>query len=304
MTTPAKNLEQPARGSNVGTWDTPVNNNTGIIDAALGQSATVSVSAGSVVLAANQFQCSQIVLSSTLLASISITFPTSFTGFYTIDNTATGSSAFIITLQTTAAGGRVICALPGETFEIFNDGTNIKYKSLGHRIGTYWDYAGSSVPSWVSGCTVPPYLNCDGTTFSSATYPALRAILGSSVLPDHRGRFRLTLDQGVGRVSSAVSGLAANTIFSGGGDQITGQHTHPSSVTDPGHFHMNPLNTNSLTGPGAVAPTFGGYTSTAWATNTVVTGVTVAILNSTNATGAAQNIPPALVAGITMIRSA
>jgi hypothetical protein len=43
---------------------------------------------------------------------------------------------------------------------------------------------GSSVPSWISECTVPPYLVCDGTAFSSAIYPSLAAIIGP--LPDAR----------------------------------------------------------------------------------------------------------------------
>lgn len=299
MGTPAKNLEQPARGSNVGVWDTPVNNNTGIIDAALGQTATVSVSAGSVVLAANQFQCSQIVLSSTLLANITVTFPTSFTGPYTIAHTATGSSLFTITLQTTA-GGQVICAMPGEVFDVFNDGTNLKYKNIGHRIGQYWDYAGSSVPAWVSGCTVPPYLHCNGSAFSSATYPTLAALIGTT-LPDSQGRFRATLNSGTGRITSGSStgGVDGNTAFAAGGSQTTtlsSQNMPPVPYTDPGHSHTVAAANNT----GTIGPVGGtvGFATITTSTNTI--GITIGNASPTNF----SNLPPAYIGGITLIRAA
>lgn len=215
--TPNIQIEEPARGDYVGTWDTPVNANMTLLDLVVGGRTTISGAAGSVVLAAAQFQCKTITFNSTLLASITVTFPTSFTKSYEIYHTCTGSSAFVITLQTTAAGGQVVCVPPGEIAEVINDGTNIRFKNFG-RIGSYWDYAGSSVPNWVTGCTVAPYLNCDATAFSSATYPVLAGMIGTT-LPDSKGRVRAVLDQGAGRLSSAGSGVAGNTLFAGGGNQ-------------------------------------------------------------------------------------
>lgn len=308
MGTPAKNLEQPARGSNVGVWDTPVNNNTGIIDAALGQITTISVSAGSVILAANQFQCNQIVLNSTLLANITITFPTSFTGPYTISHVATGSSAFTITLQTTA-GGQVICAMPGEVFDVFNDGTNLKYKNIGHRVGQYWDYCGTAVPNWVTGCTVPPYLHANGGTFSSATYPQLTAILGGTTLPDSQGRFRATLNSGTGRITSGSStgGIDGNTLLSAGGNQVrtlSSQNVPPSPVTDLGHSHPISFGANVGGAPGnpTLAPPItpsstGTHSGTVGSTTT---GITVGNASPTNF----SILPPAYIGGITLIRAA
>lgn len=66
---------------------------------------------------------------------------------------------------------------------------------------------GSSVPAWIIGCTVMPFLNCDGTTFFSpviARYPALSSILGSSVvLPDACGHVSYELMQPLGSINHA-----------------------------------------------------------------------------------------------------
>ena len=205
--TPNINLEEPARNDDVGTWDTPVNNNMTLLDLVVGGIATIGLNNSPVVLSNAQFRASNITFNSTLTGSVTITFPTSFTKPYTIGNLCTGSSAFVITLQTTATGGQAICCPPQEFVDVFNDGTNIKFRNLG-RIGAYWDYAGSSVPAWVTGCTVPPYLNCDGSVIASSIYTLLPSILGSSLLPDTRGRSRFTLDQGAGRISSAAFSAA------------------------------------------------------------------------------------------------
>src|SRR5882672_359574 len=165
-------LEEPARGDQVGTWDTPVNNNMTLVDRVCGAVTTIGLAGSNVVLSSPQYQSKTLVFNSTLTASVNITFPSTFIKSYEIQNLCTGTSAFTVTLQTTVAGGQAIGCKPGEFFDVVSDGTNIKFKNLGHT-GSYWDYAGSSVPNWVSICTVPPYLNCDGTTFSATTYPAL-----------------------------------------------------------------------------------------------------------------------------------
>lgn len=298
--TTAKRFEKPARGDLVGTWDTPVNANEDLADAILGQSATVSVSAGSVVLAANQYQCCQIILSSTLVGNIEVTFPSTFIGMYIIQNNTTGSSAFTVTLRTTAAAGQRICAMPGEVFDVFNDGTNLKYRNL-ERVGSYWDYAGSSVPAWVSGCTVPPYLACTGGTFSSATYPALTAILGGTTLPDSQGRFRATLNGGTGRITSGSStgGVDGNTKFASGGSQVTtlsSQNIPPVPVTDPGHTHT----TDAIKATGGVLGPAGGTLGAAATINSAFTGITAGNATPTNF----PNLPPVYIGGITMIRAA
>ncbi len=218
--TPNIQLEEPARGDQVGVWDTPINNNETLTDLVVGGITTISLNNSPIVLAAAQFQSKGITFNSTLTGSVTITFPSSFKKSYEIQNLCTGSSAFVITLATTAAGGQAICCPPGEIIDCVNDGTNIKFKNLG-RIGSLMDWVGSSVPAWVSGCTVAPYLNCDGTAFSSATFPQLAMFLGGTTLPDRRGNVRYTLNQGTGRLTKALGGLDGNTNLSLKTTQVT-----------------------------------------------------------------------------------
>lgn len=308
--TPNINLEEPARGDQVGVWDTPVNNNMTLVDLVVGGAVAISGAAGNVVLAAAQFQSRQITFNSTLLASISVTFPSTFKKDYIIRHTCTGSSAFIITLQTTVAGGQVVACRPGNPFQVYNDGTNLTFVNLGTEVGGYWDYAGSSVPAWVSGCTVPPYLNCDGTTFSSATYPQLSVVLGSTTLPDTRGRYRATLNQTTGRITSGASagGVDGNTAYATGGAQnitLTSSNL-PSSIPykDPGHAHSYTradLGNTKTAGAGTqVCDNF-----TAPNTGTAFIGIT--INPSTAAAGTDQpfsKLPPTYIGGLTLIRAA
>lgn len=295
--TNSKQLEQVARGADVGTWDTPTNSNWGITDAALAGTATIPLAGANIVLAAAQFQAKEITFNSTLIANVTITFPTSFTGPYTVQNLCTGSSQFTITLIT-ASTGQAICCPPIELFDMWNDGTNLKYRNFG-RIGTYWDYAGSSVPAWVSGCTVAPYLNCDGTTFSATTFPALAMILGSTTLPDSKGRARATLNQGSARLTSSQGGVDGNTLGAAGGTQTTtlsSLNVPPVPVTDPGHVHGYTFDT-SLAG-GAFIVTGGTGPGTKFV-NSAVTGISA---GSTSPT-AFSNINPTYISGLTLLRA-
>lgn len=298
--TPNISLEEPARGDQVGTWDTPVNANMTLIDLVVGGAATIALAGAPVVLAAAQFQAKTIVFSSTLTANVAITFPTSFTKSYEILNQTTGSSNFIITLQSTAAAGAVIGVPPGEMVEVANIAGSFVYKNLG-RVGSYWDHGGSSVPHWVSGCTIPPYLQCDGTAFSSATYPHLRNFLGSATLPDSKGRTRYTIDGGTNRIS-VIAGN--NTVGTGGGDQALQTHTHTGTTGDANADHTHSYNApNSVpgqTGGGAFAGTTGG---TATQTGGISAQHQHAFTTGAAGTGASQNMPPLYIGGITLIRA-
>ncbi len=306
--TTAKDLFLVANSSFVGTWDVPENSNWSVVDAALGQIVNIPLNNSPVTLAAGQYQCYQITFSSTLTGSVAITFPSTFTGPYVIQNLCTGSSAFVVTLQTTVAGGRVVGCPPGEAVDVINDGTNLYFKNL-DRVGTYWDYAGSSVPAWVTACTVPPYLNCDGTAFSSATYPALTVILGGTTLPDSKGRTRFALNQGSARItSSAGYGIDGNTAYAGGGSQSLAQANIPSyslTVTDPGHSHNSPnagagfLDYRPGTGSFGVPVAGGNDGGVEQPTASQVTGITV------NSAGSGRNfVSPGYIGGITMVRAA
>lgn len=320
--TPNINLEEPARGDQVGTWDTPVNNNMTELDLNVGGAVSITLNNSPVVLASAQYQSRLITFASTLTGSVTITFPSTFKKDYIIRHTCTGSSAFTITLQTTVAGGQVIACRPGNAFQCYNDGTNLTFVNLGTEIGGYWDYAGSSVPAWVSACTVPPYLYCNGQTFSATTYPQLAVILASTTVPDFRGRSAHYLNDGTGRLTSAGAGIDGNTIFASGGSNgvtLGTSHipTHTSSGSNTITVYANGSSANhvpyttgtwSQNGPSG---TSGGAVVFPTPSNSSVldtnsfsasNGISVSFTNSSQ-----QGIPataPGVVSGLRLIRAA
>lgn len=62
--------------------------------------------------------------------------------------------------------------------------------TIGNPVGTIIAYYGTAAPDG--------YLACNGSTFSATAYPELRALLGSTILPDLRGEFLRGLDGGRG----------------------------------------------------------------------------------------------------------
>lgn len=312
--TTARNLEKVGRSDQVGVWDTPENSNWDIVDRGMGQATTISGAAGSVVLSGVQAESAQLIFNSTLLANITVTFPTSVTGRYAILHNCTGSSLFTITLGTTAAGGQVIGCPPGRRFEVWNDGVNLDYHNYGPEIGGYWDYAGSSVPNWVDACSPKkPYLNCDGSVISSAVYPVLTGQIGTT-LPDARGRGRFAHNQGTGRITSSQTGVDGNTVGAAGGTvMISSQNLPTSAISDPGHPHQG----RAFTGSGDTAnPSgsvwansagfynayrFGVAANSAMAVGTTTTDQTGITFGSASPTGI---VPPTYIGGLTMIRAA
>jgi hypothetical protein len=303
-TTPNIGLAQPTRGTDIGAWDTPVNNNASVIDLCFGGTMILGLNNSNVVLSAAQYQNKTIVFNSTLTGSVTITFPTSFTKSYEILNSCTGSSAFTVTLQTTATGGTVICAPPNEYVDVINDSKNLGFKNLG-RIGSYWDHAGPSVPAWVSGCTIPPYLNCDGSGFSGGTYPTLAYYLGGTTLPDLRGRVRAYINQGTGRMAGA--GINGDVILSAGGvptNTITASNLPGLTFTgSPATWATNQTNITfgsplSVQGPGVAGVTPSGGFGAATVTITPSGNVNLGSPNS-----AISNTQPTCMGGITMVRA-
>lgn len=320
-------VEKPGSGDYVGTWDTPVNADFDIFDRAIGTIQSIDLSGGSVTLSTAQARSAILMFTGALPSNVTVTVEglssapgTTISGkTYVVENLCTNTSAYTVTIQTTCAstGSRwVVCAPPYDPTHIMIEGTNssnngsIRYIGLG-RVGTLWDYAGSSVPNWVSGCTIPPYLNCDGTTFSSATYPALATILGSTTLPDTRGRFRATLNQGQARITSGscTGGVDGNTNFASGGSQTTtlsSQNVPPVPVVDTHAHSVQGALANADNVFGIQTPNLGTSWSSGSSTvfgQTNLSSIGSIVAGSTSPTNF-SNIPPAVIIGLTLIRSA
>lgn len=294
--TPYLSLEVPVRGAEVGTWDTPVNGDFTTIDSAFGLVTTVALSTTAVTLATSQAQSSVLKFTGTLTSDILVAInSTSIQKFWILENLIDNSSQYNVFFRN-FSGGNSICPPPGEPVDAFSDGTNMKFRNLG-RLGSYMDVAGSSTPSWITGCTVPPYLNCDGTAFSSATYPYLRNYLGGTTLPDLRGRVRGYLNQGTGRMNSGSGNVDGNTLFaSGGADRVTLIQTDLPLIT--GSY------TRSAVGLDWTTTTFNLNTG---ATPTIVfaSAPSLSTQNVANAGGGNShaNTQPTAIGGITLIRA-
>lgn len=303
-TTPNKSLYQITVGTEVGTWGPFINATTGILDNVLGGVATIALTNANVILSSAQYQCNFITFTGALSGSVTITFPP-VGSFYTVQNLTSNTSAFQVTLITSVGGSQAIGCPWGQATQIFTDGTNVKFAALPHNVGGYWDHAGSSVPAWVSNCTIPPYLHCNGAAFSSATYPVLSTIMGGTTLPDSPGRLRMALDAGTGRVSSAVSGVPGNTLFGAGGDQSLQSHNHTANVTDPGHSHRTGSSLSILSqGVQGTTGGTGNFTGSATTFNSCSATTGITVTNSSFGSGQSQNMPPVYVGGITMVRAA
>jgi hypothetical protein len=310
--TPNIGLYQTPRGGDSGTWDVPLNNNDGATDYILANVASVALTNANVTLStppatdslwAGPYQAQSALLRFTgsLTGPCVITIPRS--GFFMMENLCTVGS-FYVQLQSSAPGKK-ICAPPGEVVHMFCDGTDCKYLDMG-RVGQYIDLAVTALPAWITNCTVQPYLNCDGTTFNAGTYPALNALLGGNTLPDFRGRFRATLNQGTGRLTSGGGGVDGNTLFASGGTetQTIAKANIPNynlTVTDTGHFHSLTQATPNAGTPSGTTIGTGISTGSGVNTTTNVTGITVGSGGSGTALPAT---PPAAICGLTLIRAA
>jgi len=241
----------PLRGADPGTWDLPNNGDWLIADNCLGTVTNVALSNTNVALSVTQAQSNVLRFSGTLTASVAVGLP-AIQKTWTVENNTTGP--FFITL--TAGAGKVIGLPPGEPVQVYSDGTDVKFLNLG-RTGKIeaWFLPGA-LPSWVTVCTVQPYLICDGTTFNATTYAALNTVLGSNTLPDCRGRALFMANLGTGRITTAGSGIDGDALGSVGGEQnhtlTAGEsaalsYTSPTGITPNPHGHVV---TGAYTGQG------------------------------------------------------
>lgn len=303
----------PNTGDLPGLWGSQALNPDLIaIDGIFGGFATISLSSGSVTLSVpagftatpgpgpTQSQNALIRLTGALGSAAQVVFP--MPGFYIVENLCTG--AFPVTLASVGVGN-VIGAPPNQKIQVFNDGLNVDYVSL-PPIGTYLDMAATAVPPWIGASSVPPYLNCNGSTFSSATYPQLALLLGGTTLPDSRGRTRFALSQTTGRITNVGgNGIDGTTLLAAGGSQALLQAMFPAftmTVSIPGgqgshsHVYQSVKETGFGGGGGAQFDTY-------IAANTNASALPA--MTGTAATGgsAAPLLPPGYVGGLTLIRA-
>lgn len=299
-----RNYNVPITGSDVGTWGDVLNGNFDKIDRNLGNSTVVPLSSTNVTLTSGTVENGTIIFTGAVVGSVTVTFPT-VRGWWTLGNLTTGVGTFLV-----ASGGtQVISIPPGEFVQICIDSfQNPQFVNLG-RVGSYLDLATTSTPTWITNCTIPPYLNCIGGTFNASIYPILANILGGNALPDFRGRGRYYLNQTTGRITSAVSGVNGDVLFASGGSESLQAHSHngggTTQVESQLHVHSGVAISSSATStPGgnfsAVGSIVFGNTSIESQQHTHDFSFTT----GNSGAGASQNMPPATIGGITLIRAA
>ncbi len=308
-------LALPSRGSDVGVWDTPVNNDFTALDGFFGGVQTITAGSSPITLTSpaaytptpsggpTQAQNAVIRITGTLTAGVQITLP--LPGYMIVENLTTG--AFVLSFRAIGSG-EIIAVDQGAQQHIYNDGTNVRYVNL-PAVGSYLDVCDATVPAWITACTKPPYLNCDGTTFSAVTYPYLNSKLGGNTLPDFRGVSPAYLNQGTGRLTTAGSGLDGNTRFA-----IKTSQTYTlvlgnlPPITPTGTVTLNSLqlgsNISSAGGGGTSNITTGGFS----AAITMAFSIVSSSLTFTGSVGGGSSTPfgvvgPTTIGGIRLIRA-
>lgn len=305
-------LSTPAHGSNVDSWDVdPINDNSGKLDTIFGSVTTKALSVSNVVLTAPESRVNILRFTGSLGTSVQITLGAVIKSWI-CENNCTGLQNFYIRIVGSTGTGNNVAIPPG-TSQIYWDGTNVGFINLPVPLGGYWDYAGSAVPPWVTACTVPPFLHCNGGTYNTLTYPQLFDILGTVTLVDTRARARIALDGGTGRVTTAGSGIDGATRFSVGGAQnVTLDATQMPSHDHTGNTGVNSVDHTHTVAPGtpSVGGQFTGPGSNGWsgAVGTATTsGQSVTHTHTISLAGgslAHTNMQPSYVGGIVMIRAA
>lgn len=330
-TTINKLFATPTRGSDPGTWDTPVNNNSIALDGMLGGFTNIALAAattfsltvptGSVAAGAgpNQSQNALIVFSGTLTGNNTVKF--TLPGFYIVHNKCAGTNSFYVQLAPASGGGNAIGAVPGRKCHIFFDGTDVDYVDQ-QDPGTAYDLHGATgYPPWMNACTVKPYLVKDGTVYNISNYTALGALLGSTFggngvttfgVPDELSLVRVGYDtKGVGRLTQAICGINGQSMGAAGGNQSMQQHNH--TTTDNGHVHGTNVNDNAANAanpstnlPAPPSPLTNIYntggTGAQFASGFIRNATTGISINNFG-TGASQNVQPTIVSFLPLIKT-
>lgn len=305
-----RGFAQPTRGSDVGTWDLPMNGNTSLLDTILGGQGTVAaVDGGTVTLNAAQLAFGFIPITGAVSTTADIIFP-AVAGWWSLYNITTGSGVLSI-LSTGSTES--ICIPQGQIVDIQVSGTTVRFRNL-PPVGSFLDVCDATVPNWITGCTIPPYLNCNGTTFSGSTYPYLAAKLGSTTLPDLRGTARYALNQGTGRLTNAGSGLDGDTRFAIKTSQTNTLITvNLPPYTPSGTLTDSTSSTDTVLVNGNVVQNLAaGTNGFGWSNNPVVKTIKAALAWSASFAGNPQGgtstpfgvVGPGTISGLMLIRAA
>jgi hypothetical protein len=225
-----KGLNQPANGSNVDTWDVPVNNNFGWIDQAFGSTTALNATSGSATLADTQYRSLVLAVSGAIAANVTYTIPSSVGGQWIVYNTTTDSAGgpWTITIASAGGGTSVVIQRSKATI-IVSDGTNIR--------SVYAEAVTAATPPFASG-TVMLFVQTSAPTgwTKSTTHDnkALRIVSGAA---STGGSVAFT----TAFTSQAVAGTVGSTVL--------------TTSQIPSHSHTTLSDTFNVNGGGATVIT-------------------------------------------------
>lgn len=321
-------LSIPTRGSDVNTWDLPINGNSSGLDGYLGGVQSISLGSSPVTLSSptgvptpgpgpTQAQNAVLRFTGALSANVRITLP--LPGYYIVENLTTGN--FVLSFQGVTAT-QVIAVEQGAIQHIYNDGANVRFVNLA-RIGAIEIWTGYvAIPSWISACTVPPYLLCDGSIYSFSVYPYLGARYGSAfggngvttfAVPDLRGRIPLAYDGTGTRITTGGSGLdgqligaaldkQTNTLVTGNLPAYTPSGSLTGITTSVGDVARSNGANTFISNGGAPGGGFGSTNSFSF--GPVTSTGTFAGSPQGGSSNPVNNVQPSLITGIAVIRAA
>lgn len=116
---PNKAFELQATGEHNGTWGVALNAVISLIDQIMGNTSALDAAAGSAAITTGQLDTFALVITGTLAADITYTFP-AVGGYFMVDNKSTGAHSI-----TFARAGRSYVVPQGRKSLIFCDGTNV-----------------------------------------------------------------------------------------------------------------------------------------------------------------------------------
>jgi microcystin-dependent protein len=320
---PLAGLITPNTGDLVGSWGTAALNANfvaiggmagGVLNMSLSGATSIVLTgpSGSITPGAGPSQQQNFMLNFSGAQTGNAQFFFSRPGRYLINNRCTGTTAYVQLVP--ASGTGTYIGIPqGKTTPVYFDGTNVDFENPSDP-GTAYDLHGAiSVPLWMQGCKVRPYLQKDGTVYNTSDYPALAQVLGSTfggngittfAVPDELSRMRLAWDftGSANRVTAAGSGINGLQMGATGGSQFMQSHNHTSpALTDPTHAHGKVISqvgaSNTVVGNGPVPAVAGGSTDVA------STGITLAPNVGTSGSGGSQNMPPTIVSFLAFIKT-
>lgn len=321
----------PNTGDLVGTWGSAaVNPDFVALDGLFGGVQTISVSNVNVTLTSpagfiptpgggpTQSQNRVLRFTGALSGNVVVTLP--LPGSYIVENRTTGN--FLLSFISGTSPTEGVTAPPGETIEIYTDGSVVRFVNLA-RVGAMEMWAGiSTIPAWVAGCSIRPYLLCDGSIFNVSDFPYLGARLGNTFggngittfgVPDMQGRVPLAYDGTGVRITSVGCGINGQQIGAFGGVQnntlaanqipsITSVNASQSiSVTSADTVPRNYLS-NTVGTPGTGTPvSFPTGNSIGTTVSNGVNSISVAYTNASQQ--AVINVQPATVTGIWVVKT-